>query len=250
MKLTILGSGVLIPVARRGNSGYFLQTESHNILLDGGSGTLRRMADFGLDYRNIDTLFYTHMHPDHTFDLVPLLFAWKHDPLVEKPRPLKIICPRGFCDYFDRLMGIYGDWVLGDHVSVDLKEVEREEVALENVTVTCGRTEHTNHSVTFRFDDGGKSLFYSGDTDVCDELIESGRGAHTVILECSFPDDLKKEGHLTPTECGEIATAMGCQRLVLTHFYPEVLETDIVASVSQHFEGEIVLATDGMTLEI
>ncbi|MDP7654183.1 MAG: MBL fold metallo-hydrolase, partial [Candidatus Marinimicrobia bacterium] len=79
MKLTILGSGVKIPFPGRGNSGYFLQTSEHNILIDGGSGTIRRVADFGLDYRSINTIFYTHMHPDHTFDLIPLLFAWKHD---------------------------------------------------------------------------------------------------------------------------------------------------------------------------
>ncbi len=250
MKLTILGSGVLIPVAKRGNSGYFLRTESHNILMDGGSGTIRRMADFGIDYRTVDAIFYSHMHPDHTFDLVPLLFAWKHDPLVNTPRTLKITCPKGFSDYYNALMEIYGEWVLGDHVSVVLNEVERGEVTLGKTVITCGRTEHTDHSVTYQFEEEGRSLFYSGDTDLCDELVESGRGAHTVILECSFPDDLKKEGHLTPAECGDIAAAMGCQRLVLTHFYPEVLETDIVATVSRQFDGAIVLATDGMTLEI
>ena len=68
MKLTVLGSGCLLPVPGRGNSGYLLQTENHHILIDGGSGTLRRMADFGLNYRHIDYIVYTHLHPDHTLD--------------------------------------------------------------------------------------------------------------------------------------------------------------------------------------
>ena len=250
MKLTILGSGVLIPVAKRGNSGYFLQASSQNILLDGGSGTIRRMADFGLDYRTIDTICYSHMHPDHCFDLVPLLFAWKHDSLVETPRSLKIICPKGFTDYFNALMDIYGDWVLGDHVSIDIMEVEREKFALGNLSITSAKTEHTAHSLTYRFEEEQNSLFYSGDTDKCDELVESGKGAHTVILECSFPDGQKRDGHLTPTECGEIAKTMACQRLLLTHFYPEILDTDIKSSVSNEFNGEILLAVDGMELEI
>ena len=250
MKLTILGSGVLIPVAKRGNSGYFLQTGGQNILLGGGSGTIRRMADFGLDYRSIDTICYTHMHPDHCFDLVPLLFAWKHDSHVETPRSLHIISPKGFTNYYSALMNIYGDWVLGDHVSVNVKEVEREKVVLGDLSVTTARTEHTDHSVTYRFQEEENSLFYSGDTDSCDELVESGKGAHTVILECSFPDDQKREGHLTPVECGEIARAMGCRRVVLTHFYPEVLKCDIRSSVATHFDGEILLASDGMKLEI
>ena len=250
MKLTILGSGVLIPVAKRGNSGYFLQTGSQNLLLDGGSGTIRRVADFGLDYRTIDTICYTHMHPDHSFDLIPLLFAWKHDPLIESPRLLNIISPKGFTSYFDALMEIYGEWVLGKHINVEIKEVSREKVALGDLLITTARTEHTDHSVTYRFEEEENSLFYSGDTDRCDELVENGKGAHTVILECSFPDDLKREGHLTPKECGEIAEAMGCQRLVLTHFYPEVLKCDIISSVANHFDGEILMASDGMELEV
>jgi ribonuclease BN (tRNA processing enzyme) len=251
MKLTILGSGVKIPFPGRGNSGYFLQTSEHNILIDGGSGTIRRVADFGLDYRSIDTIFYTHMHPDHTFDLIPLLFAWKHDPLVVEPVSLQIICPQGFVSYFNKLMEIYGDWVLDDNISIDLKEVDREEIILRDLTVTCGRTEHTDHSVTYRFvEDGDRSLFYSGDTDVCNELIISGEGAHTVLLECSLPDDKKMEGHLTPTECGEIATKMGCKRLILTHFLPSVLEIDISSLVKTKYDGEIILAIDGMKLEI
>ena len=251
MKLTILGSGVLIPFPGRGNSGYFLQTREHNILIDGGSGTIRRVADFGLNYRSIDAIFYTHMHPDHTFDLIPLLFAWKHDLSVEKPRILKIICPKGFTAYFNKLMDIYGEWVMDENVFINLQEVEREEVAIGNLTVTCGRTEHTDHSVTYRFSEkGGGSLFYSGDTDVCDELIDSGKRAHTVLLECSFPDEMKKEGHLTPSECGKIASDMGCNRLLLTHFSPELVNSDIITTVQETFKGETILAVDGMKINI
>ena len=61
---------------------------------------------------------------------------------------------------------------------------------------------------------------------------------------------MKREGHLTPSECGQIASDMGCNRLLLTHSYPEVLETDILSIVKKKFEGEAILATDGMKLEI
>ena len=96
MKVTILGSGVLIPYPKRGNSGYFLESEKKKILIDGGSGTLRRIADNGLNYRDIDTICYSHLHPDHTIDLIPFLFALKHDPLVTRPKSVDIICPKLF----------------------------------------------------------------------------------------------------------------------------------------------------------
>lgn len=251
MKLTVLGSGSLIPVPKRGNSGYFLQTGQHNILIDGGSGTLGRMANFDLNHREIDVITYSHLHPDHTFDLVPLLFSFKHDSRVTMPRSLKIIAPSGFRNYFDRLMDIYGEWVLPAGLKVEIEEVFRNTVRLKDVDIATRHTEHTEHSVTFRFSGrGGGDFFYSGDTDMCQELIDNARGADLLLLECSFPDEDRHKMHLTPTLCGKIASETGSRRLILTHFYPEVLETDIKSTVSKYFKGKIDLAYDGMEVEV
>jgi ribonuclease BN (tRNA processing enzyme) len=115
----------------------------------------------------------------------------------------------------------------------------------------CSRTRHTDHSITFRYDDGkGNDIFYSGDTILCEELIESARGVKTLILECSAPDEMKSENHLTPTECGKIAAESKCEKLVLTHFYPEVLKTDILGTVSRYYNGKIEMAYDGMVINV
>ena len=252
MKLTILGSGTLIPFPNRGNSGYFLQTEKHTILIDGGSGALRRIADYHLDYKNIDTICYTHLHPDHIIDFIPLLFAYKHDPSVEIPKSLKIIAPKGFQTYFNQIMDIYGKWVLPDvGLNIEIEEVFRDEIDLEGLEIICNHTEHTDYSVTYRFtENSGNSLFYSGDTDYCEELVQSAKNVDVLMLECSFPDEQKRPGHLTPSECGKIATETKCGRLILTHFYPEVLEIDILSTVSKYYSGMVDLAYDGMEVFI
>ena len=250
MKLTVIGSGVLIPQAGRGNSGYFFETEHHSILIDGGSGTLRKFPEFNLDYRKIDTICYSHLHPDHTMDLIPLLFAFKHDPKVQTlDRTLQIIGPKGFQSFFNRMMDIFGQWVLPEDMDIKIKEVTREKIALTDLNITCNRTIHTDHSITFRFDDGtGNDIFYSGDTTLCTELIESAHDAKILILECSAPDEMKQENHLTPSKCGKIACETKCKKLVLTHFYPEVLKTDILGTVSEYYNGKIEMAYDGMII--
>ena len=250
MHLTILGSGTLIPVPKRGNSGYFLKMDEHKILLDGGSGTLRRMADFGVNHREIDTICYTHMHPDHTFDLIPLLFSYRHDFTVEMPRTLRIIAPRGFHSYYDKLMEIYEQWVLPEGLKVTIQEVFRDTVKLGNLTIECNHTEHLDHSVTYRFKTGGSELLYSGDTDYCQELIESARDVDVLLLECALPDSMEIEGHMTPSKCGRLAAAANCKRLILTHFYPPVLDTNILSTVSKFYNGPVELAYDGMEVEV
>lgn len=251
VKFTVLGSGTLIPVPDRGNSGYFLQSGNTGILIDGGSGALRKMADFDLDYLDIDGICYSHLHPDHTFDLIPLLFALKHDPRAEKRSVLKITAPIGFKHYFKSLMDIYEEWVMPEDLDVEIEEISRGSSSIDNISFQCGHTEHTEQSITYRFSDGdGGDLFYSGDTDYCEELLSSASEVDLMILECSFPDDDKRPGHLTPMECGKIAAKTECGRLVLTHFYPHIIGTDIISSVEKHFDGPVDLAYDGMELQI
>ena len=61
---------------------------------------------------------------------------------------------------------------------------------------------------------------------------------------------MKQENHLTPTECGKIAAETNSKKLVLTHFYPEVLKTDILGTVSKYYKGNIEMAYDGMVIDV
>jgi len=74
-ELVVLGSGTGVPSLRRGSPGLLLISDGTYVLIDSGPGTLRRMLEAGVTYQDIDLLLYTHIHPDHVSELVPLLFA-------------------------------------------------------------------------------------------------------------------------------------------------------------------------------
>ena len=93
-------------------------------------------------------------------------------------------------------------------------------------------------------------MVYSGDTDYCDNIVKLGREADVLILECSFPDERKTEGHLTPSLAGKIAREASCKKLLLTHFYPVFQGHDILAECRKEFSGEIILAEDGMKITV
>lgn len=251
MKLTVLGSGTVIPYPKHGNSGYFLQSENHSILIDGGSGALRKIADFGLNYRDIDIITYTHLHPDHCFDFIPLMFSFKHDSLLNRPKSVQIIAPKGFQIYFDQLMEIYGEWVIDDDIQFQIREISEVHIKLNNLIIQSFHTYHTDNSVGYLFVEveGGK-LLYSGDTDYFPEIIKYSKDMDILLLECSFPDDMKRKGHLTPSECGRIASESDVKTLILTHLYPEVLESEIIPRVKKYYSGEVIVACDGLEIEI
>jgi ribonuclease BN (tRNA processing enzyme) len=109
---------------------------------------------------------------------------------------------------------------------------------------------HSFPSLSVRIEAEGKSVTISGDTDYSTGLIDLANGSHTLICECSFPEGLKKEGHLIPSEAGEIAEQAGVSRLVLTHFYPPCHEVDVAGQAASRFSGKILKAEDFMEITI
>jgi ribonuclease BN (tRNA processing enzyme) len=257
MELIILGSGTGVPSLTRGPPGFLVKAENQSILLDGGSGTLVRMLQAGVTYKDLDAVLYTHIHPDHCADLVPLLFACKYQ---EEPRQKDLLIiggsrrwpfGQGFRNYFEGLRWVHGSWIEPQTFRILVREVAADEVTIGDLRVTALPLDHMPESVGYRITSPqGRSLVYSGDTDYCPNIVELARGADLLILECSFPEGRKVPGHLTPALAGRIAHEAECKRLCLTHFYPPCDHADIKEASRQVFKGEVILAEDMMRITI
>jgi ribonuclease BN (tRNA processing enzyme) len=110
---------------------------------------------------------------------------------------------------------------------------------------------HTPESIGYRIElADGKSIAVSGDTDYSETIVDLALEADLLVLECSFPEGKKVEGHLTPSLAGRIASESHCKRLLLTHLYPVCDSTDIVGQCKEVFKGEIILAEDLMRVKV
>ncbi len=248
--MIIIGSGTGIPSLRRGYPGLVILTESITLLIDSGSGTLRRMLDIGITYRDIDLLLYTHIHPDHVSDLVPILFACKYADL---PREKDLLCVGGpgFKSYFEKLNSVYGHWIASRSYQLTVKEIAQEGLAYQDLKILSKPMAHISESVGYRikFKDG-KSVAVSGDTDYCQSIVDLAFEVDILVLECSFPDGKKVEGHLTPSLAGRIAMESHCKRLLLTHLYPVCDQFDITGQCKKVFQGEIIMGEDLLRIKI
>jgi len=251
MRVTILGSGTLVPTGIRGPAGYAVEVAGHVLLLDGGTGTLRRLAEAGLDYRAIDHLFYTHVHPDHTGELVPFLFAQRHTPGHTRTRDLWVTGPRGFASFYERLTGIFDRWIFGETYAVRVRELWESEVQVGEARVEAIPLRHSVAEVGYRITaPDGATLAYTGDTDVTEAVSELARDADVLIADCSSPDDQKLDGHLTPGLVGELARAGRARMVVLSHLYPMCDGVDVVAQCRRRYPGPVVRAHDLMRIEV
>jgi len=252
--VTVLGSGTCVPSLERSSCSVLVETGGRKWLIDSGAGTLRRMLEAGTTIFELSHLLYSHLHPDHTADLVPLLFATKYPDGISRTKPLTIVAGRGFADFFGRLKQVYGNWIdIGDNLLriVEMEVRGRDRVRLAGVTIDTAPMDHSPQSVAFRLTGpDGRSLVYSGDTDYSEQLVDLAQQADLLICESAFPESRKVPGHLTPVLAGEIAARAGVHRLMLTHFYPVCDQTDIEAECRRTYNGPLILARDLMRIAL
>jgi ribonuclease BN (tRNA processing enzyme) len=243
MRVTLLGAGTAIPARYHSPSGIYVQVAGEHLLLDAGPGTLQRLQAVGVTFLQLDRIFFTHFHVDHCLDLVSLLFALRL-PRPAREHPLVIYGPHGLKRLYRQLNTAFHRWLEPKTYRLTLKELGETTRNFRGYTTTTRWMNHSTSTLGYRLQAQGKSVVYSGDTDVCDSIVALGREADLLILECSMPDERKVAGHLTPTECGQIAAETNCRHLALTHFYPVFQRYDIRRRVQRSFRGRLTLARD------
>ena len=248
MKIHILGSGTCIPSTRRGSSSYLVSLDSTNILFDCGNGTTWKLEKIGINYLDIDYIFITHFHPDHNADLIPFLFATKHPAEGKRTKPLYLYGPEGFKNFFNSLNQVYNEWIEPECLVVN--EIDFIGKISDEFTLSFLNTPHTDNSLAYKLDSGGKTAVYSGDTDYTDSFIDFSSGADLLIIECSLPDRLKRPGHLTPTEVIKIADLSKPKKMVITHMYPVCDEEHIYEQIKNSTDCEVILGEDFLEIEV
>ncbi|RJQ61911.1 MAG: ribonuclease Z [Desulfobacteraceae bacterium] len=253
LAVTILGSGTCVPSLRRSSCSVLVEINGTKLLFDSGPGTLRRMLRTGTTIFDISYIFYSHRHPDHTSELVPFLFATKYPNSTRRLEPLTIIAGRGFSSFYRGLQSVYGSWIdIGERLRVlEMSNTGKDNRRFDGFEVHSIPVEHLDESIAFRITgSNGKTVVYSGDSDVCENLVEIAERADLFICESAFPDESKVQGHLTPSRAGMIASRARVGKLVLTHLYPECDSADIEKECRKTYNGPLVLAEDLMRFEL
>jgi ribonuclease BN (tRNA processing enzyme) len=201
----------------------------------------------GTTYDQLTGLLLTHLHPDHSLDLATLLQVFNYAPGAERREPFSITACRGTEEFLQRLFALYPE-LTPEGFELQVRQVYREQFYLGELKIQSAPTGHTPQSVAYRLNDSAHALVYSGDATRQGELTELAREADLLICECSFPAGWDTPDHLNAEDVGFIAAQAGVKSLVMTHFYPQALKSDLVGQVRKHYQGNVQLAVDGMHL--
>ena len=252
MRLTTLGTGTAAPTANRVQSGHLVESGEIRLLMDCGSGVVGRMADLGIPWQDITHLAITHFHADHIVDVPTLLYAWRYGQLPSRSRGISIIGPVGTLAMLSAFAGVFGQGLLQLGFPISVQELAPGDgfALADDMRIECLKVPHTDESVAYSVERGGRRIVYTGDTGPDESLGRWAEGCDILLAECSLPDAMAIATHLTPAQCGALGAAARPEVLVLTHFYPPVEAADIRGEVGAQFGGAVALATDGWTLDL
>ena len=233
-----------MPSTERVQSGTLVETDDTRLLVDGGSGVVHRLAQAGIDHRDIDTVLLTHHHLDHVADLPTLAKArWLDDH-----EDLTVVGPPETTTVLDHLLSVDD---LCDRLDLTVREYTATDAPFEvaGLTVDAVETTHSKRCFAYRF---GDDLVLSGDTAPDDDVFALADGVHTLVHECSYPDDVEADGHSTPTPLGRHLASFDFERVYLAHLFPEAEEKteEIRATVQNHVDAEVRIADDLDRFEI
>lgn len=264
MELTILGGSAATPNAGDASSGYLVSSGTTAILIDCGSGVVSKLRSC-CDPRTLSGVIISHLHADHTLDLIALRYGLHYTP----PGPgaaIPLYLPPGGSAFLARLAAVFalgnerasGFWdsVLapreyGDYLA------SGESLRIGDLAIRFAPMVHYIPVWALRIEEvaTGRVLTYSADTGPAAPLAEFAADSDLFLCEATLLQHSPGEapahrGHLTATEAGTIAATANVQRLVLTHLWAELGFEQYLADARTTFAGPIDVARSGVRFTV
>ncbi len=238
-------------------------------IVDCGGGTVQRLSHAvaqghsELAFDNMSDLILTHLHPDHTAGLADFIIStW----ILRRAHPLNIYGPKGTQKMVNLLIEAY-ELGIAEHAKNEIRKaktivpnvVEYTAGTLvqdDDVTVTAFDVSHGGlESYGLKFEAGGKSIVFSGDTQPHPNVIQHAQDCDLLVHECysvlglsmsPFSEVYFQRMHTSTHELAEIANKTKPKKLVITHkmHLGNITDETFVQEITDRYDGDVVMGND------
>lgn len=194
----------------RAQSSNLLTVNGTHYVIDAGDGVARRVAEAGVDVREIGTIFITHHHDDHTAGLGTLMsLAWDR----QRAKPIHVYGPprteeliNAAVQYFTISAEIriadggrtvpIAQVFFGHDVGTGMiyQDANIKVTAVENSHFSFheGPAAGKHKSYAYRFETPDRVIVFTGDTGASDAVTELAKGADILVTETCSCEDRKQ----------------------------------------------------------
>lgn len=269
----VLGSGGPIAEGGRAGTSYLVRVDGvPRLLVDAGPGSFLRFAEAGAQLATVRAIALSHLHVDHSGDLIDILNSGTFETLGEH---LMVIGPDGrapfpsIAGFLQAMVGrqsgafaYLGGYTDGtdDRPRLDMREVTTAEGAGKPVVIdledgmklTAIPVHHgVVPSLGFRLEVAGKSIVFAGDQSFLSESFETflqGSRPDLLIAHHAIPEGQGQPRglHRSPGSIGELATRVAARRLILSHNMKRALDRlpEGLAAIGARYDGPVHVVAD------
>ena len=250
-----------------------VEAADRKLIFDCGRGVTQRLYQLNIPFNDVDRLFLTHLHSDHTVGIPDL---WLTGWVMGRKVPLRVWGPAGTREMMSHLQQAYAFDV---HMRRDLDEhLPTEGVAIESHEVEQGIVyeEHGIRVIAFEVDHGpvkpafgyrvdfsGHSVVLSGDTRFSENLVRFAQGADVLIHEVLdldayrqadkiyTPEQIQKviAHHTTAEQAGIVFSRVKPKLAVYSHIVP-IDAPNLLAATRRNYSGPLELGEDLMSIDV
>lgn len=266
LRLRVLGSSGIHPIADNPASGFLVETEETCLWLDAGTGTFAAFQQVE-ELARVSALMVTHGHGDHCLDVFPLHYAMRFHPQGALKVPFW--APE---DVWRRLSSFVAGTEAANRTpsssppstgdgselgkltrTFDFQPTEDGDTAeIGDLRLSFRATEHQVPTLAVRIEHEDRVLVYTADTGPAVDLAPFAQGAHLLLAEATYAGErIGPPVHLTAAQAGALARRAEARQLVLTHLAPGVEPTQAKEEAREE-AGEIgvSLARPGRVIQL
>ena len=238
IKVVVIGESGGTPLAGGATSCYLVEADGYPVLLDIGSGALSLLQKIH-SFDSIDDIIISHFHSDHVADAGVAIYS--------------------------RLIAMQ----LGRHVHpLRFHAMEKRELEIapyssaviidEGITEKIGpfsvsyiRTVHPVPCLAVKLSYEGKSVVYTADGAFSGKIAEFSSSSDILIAECSFYPGMRspESGHMDVNDAVRLAAAASPGKLVVSHLPVYGNRNEILDSIKERWNGEVILAHPFLEIE-
>ncbi len=243
MKLTVIGYWGGYPGKGEATSGYLLQHEGFNLLIDCGSGVLSSLQNY-IGVEELNAVILSHYHHDHVADMGVLQYGRLIQSFLQKGIPTLPV--------YGHTKDQKGFQSLTYRSATAGKAYFPEQLLqIGPFHISFMETKHPAPCYAMRITDGSKTFVYTADSAYLSDFVPFSKGADLLISECNFYSDQDGSGpgHMNSHDAANIAAKADIPHLLLTHLPHFGDHNQLIEQASERFSSKVETASAGWTWE-
>jgi ribonuclease BN (tRNA processing enzyme) len=272
-QIVFLGTGTPFPDPDKSGPSVAIVVHGSAYIVDAGAGIVRRamqaskLGVSALRPGNLDRVFITHLHSDHTLGLPDLMYTpW----VMKRAVPLDVYGPPGIRAMVKNLSAAFAEDVdirtNGlEHENPNGSRISAHEVKAgvvykdRNVTVTAFPVPHGSWKYAFgyRFQTADRTIVVAGDTRPSETVVSACNGCDVLIHEAYSEQGFTESDaawrkyirsfHTSTRELAGVASKAKPKLLILYHqmyFARNETDANLLAELRNDYKGRVVAARD------